>query len=308
MSSALESLLFKLIDYAGLFPPVGLAMRPTISNYRQYLTGSQRWMLARIVIPAGRLDEFEQSASEILDHSQPPAPWQISALVPNAADAEFPEAVAAIDRFNARQHQAQRPLGHVDAIEGKANSIQEIEAARDATPSDCDLFLELPTERCQVLIAHVSQLRAHHLQVKIRTGGITKSSIPPIPQVAEFIHVAATNRVSFKATAGLHHLIRSERNLTYQEDSSRGVMHGFLNVFLAACAAFDGVRDLELLGQILAETDVGHFQIHPEKIVWQDIALSTSTIQRARTEFAVSFGSCSFCEPVDELQQWGVLG
>ena len=56
--SALVSLLNGIVDYAGLFPPAGLDMDTVVQNYSEYRKSSQRWMLARLVIPASRLSEF----------------------------------------------------------------------------------------------------------------------------------------------------------------------------------------------------------------------------------------------------------
>ena len=80
-------------------------------------------------------------------------------------------------------------------------------------------------------------------------------------------------------------------------------MHGFLNVFLAAAFAWHGLRDLE---PILAETDAGAFSFD-EEASWRDQSLSTDQIRDARKNFAHAFGSCSFEEPVQDLEGLGLL-
>jgi hypothetical protein len=80
---------------------------------------------------------------------------------------------------------------------------------------------------------------------KLRTGGVTPESIPSPAEVAEFIWDCARAPVPFKATAGLHHPVRAEHRLTYAPDGPRAVMHGFVNVFLAAAAAWRAVQSGE---------------------------------------------------------------
>ena len=79
-------------------------------------------------------------------------------------------------------------------------------------------------------------------------------------------------------------------------------MHGFLNVFLAACFAWHGERDIE---PILAETDPAAFRFD-DRAHWRDRSLDAEQV-RERTNFAHAFGSCSFEEPVRDLEALGFL-
>ncbi|HLG96113.1 MAG TPA: hypothetical protein VKX49_07365 [Bryobacteraceae bacterium] len=143
---------------------------------------------------------------------------------------------------------------------------------------------------------------------KIRTGGIVPDAIPSSEAVAEFLAQAAARRIPFKATAGLHHPIRSHRPLTYAADSPRAVMHGFANVFTAAAAAFSSPRiERQILVKILNETDPAAFQFVDGEMRCSGIRLATAQIIEARRDFAHSFGSCSFEEPIADLKQLGWL-
>jgi len=141
---------------------------------------------------------------------------------------------------------------------------------------------------------------------KIRTGGLTPEAIPPAQDLADFLCKAAERRLAFKATAGLHHPVRSERPLTYAHDAPRGIMHGFVNVFLAAAFAWHGADSTAVL-KILNETDAGAFQFRNNEAQWRDRSLATKQIAEARHEFAHSFGSCSFEEPIADLRDLGWL-
>ena len=80
-------------------------------------------------------------------------------------------------------------------------------------------------------------------------------------------------------------------------------MHGFLNVFLAASFAWHGDRDIE---PILAETDPTTFRFG-QRASWRDRSLDAAQVREARTEFAHAFGSCSFEEPLRDLEALGLI-
>jgi hypothetical protein len=142
---------------------------------------------------------------------------------------------------------------------------------------------------------------------KVRTGGLTPDAIPSAEDLADFLSAAASRRVAFKATAGLHHPIRSWRPLTYAADSPCATMHGFVNVFAGAAFAWHGAERAALL-DILNETDVGAFQFMAGDLRWRGLGITTAQISSARSDFAHSFGSCSFAEPVADLRALGWLG
>jgi hypothetical protein len=141
---------------------------------------------------------------------------------------------------------------------------------------------------------------------KMRTGGLTPEAIPPAAELADFLAQAAALRRPFKATAGLHHPIRSDRALTYAADSPRGIMHGFVNVFVAAAFAWQGMERGVIL-DVLNETDPTSFEFGDTQLRWRGTILSTAQIAAARRDFAHSFGSCSFEEPLDDLRELGWL-
>jgi hypothetical protein len=147
--------------------------------------------------------------------------------------------------------------------------------------------LSLPTY-CEVPLDRITDAFA-----KIRTGGITQDAIPPAPDLAGFLHQAAARRLPFKATAGLHHPIRAG-------------MHGFINVFVAAAFAWHGM-DRESLTLVIEESHASAFEFGDQHLRWRGLTLSTDQIRTARRDFAHSFGSCSFEEPLQDLRKLGWL-
>ena len=91
--------------------------------------------------------------------------------------------------------------------------------------------------------------------------------------------------------------------MTYEANAPRAVMHGFLNVFLAASFAWHGDHDIE---PILAERDPAAFHFD-DRLTGASATLPPSRLPRSPTEFAHAFGSCSFEEPVHDLQALGLL-
>jgi len=156
---------------------------------------------------------------------------------------------------------------------------------------------------CEVPIAELDAVRAAGCFAKVRTGGVTPEALPSVETVATFIRACADRRLAFKATAGLHHPVRAEHPLTYKPDAPRGVMHGFLNVFVASALAWHGDRDLE---PVLAETDPSAFRFDG-RAHWRDRSLSAEQVRDARANFLHAFGSCSFDEPVADLRALGLL-
>jgi hypothetical protein len=83
-------------------------------------------------------------------------------------------------------------------------------------------------------------------------------------------------------------------------------MHGFLNVFLAAAFARAGWDESRLV-PLLEETDRAAFQFSDSGANWRENSISTGELREARARFAMSFGSCSFDEPVADLQMMNLL-
>lgn len=193
------------------------------------------------------------------------------------------------------------------ALDGKLSVLSESDETRAAVIESKGVISAERPVYCEVALDHLADLEAVKkagLFGKIRTGGLQPAAIPATKDVAAFIAKCAELRLSFKATAGLHHPIRASYPLTYEADSPHGVMHGFLNVLVAAAFAWNGKT--ELLEPILEETDAKSFQFS-DKLLWRGEKLDESQIRSARRDFMHSVGSCSFDEPVHELTALGLL-
>jgi hypothetical protein len=143
-------------------------------------------------------------------------------------------------------------------------------------------------------------IKRHDLKAKIRTGGITADAFPAIDDIAAFIRACNEKGVAFKATAGLHHPLRCVKPLTYDTNAPTGTMHGFLNVFMAAAIPHRA-------DEILREEDARAFTFDDEKASWSDEHVDVRDIRKMRETFAISFGSCSFEEPIGDLRALALL-
>lgn len=166
-------------------------------------------------------------------------------------------------------------------------------------PSKQAVYCEVPLDK----LAMLDEVKTAGCFAKIRMGGLKPEAIPIPAQVSSFINACADRKLAFKATAGLHHPIRAMHPLTYEADAPQAVMHGFLNVLMAAAFAWHGERDLK---PILSEMDPHAFKFD-ESAHWKNRSLSTAQIRDARDNFIHSVGSCSFEEPVQDLQALGLL-
>lgn len=295
-SRALRALLSGVVDYAGLFPPAKLPMADAAAAYALHTREESSWALGKFVVPAARLNELAAAADALPPAAGMRGGWRLSVL----AGADAAADAGAIARFTERH--GGRFL--VDAVEAKACTTREIEAARRAFPPPLDLYLEIPiADDPRALVRHIGAVGA---RAKVRTGGVTEDAFPSPADLARFLHACALERVAFKATAGLHHPLRSVHRLTYDAGAPTGTMFGFLNVFLAAAWLRDGMPpgDAE---RLLDERDPSAIAFDDQAVTWRGQRLAADRLESARREHAIAFGSCSFAEPIADLRALALL-
>ena len=316
-SPSLRTLLDGAIDYAGLFPPAQLDMAAAVARFAEHRAGSDCWLLGRFVVPVARLEELEAIAAPLLAAEDEAAekgkkgrarsapksgPWRLAALLGEDVEQD----AARVLQFNSRHATGQRVDVVVDSIEVRVGSREAIErAAAPFRGVGAQLHVELPVagDGARSLVEAACESGA---RVKVRTGGVTVDAFPSAAELARFIVACAEVGVPFKATAGLHHPLRGAYPLTYAPDAPSGAMFGFLNVFLAAAFAREGLPAAEL-EPLLEERDPSVIVFDEDGVTWRAHRLTTVSLARARREGLTAIGSCSFSEPVDELRAMGLL-
>jgi hypothetical protein len=119
---------------------------------------------------------------------------------------------------------------------------------------------------------------------KLRCGG---AAIPSVEEVAAFVRRCREEGVLFKATAGLHH--------AYPTGAGE---HGFLN--LLAAVVFGDEEEALREGE-------GAFELDARSFRWRDREADAARLAEVRASLFHSIGSCSFFEPVGELEGLGIL-
>jgi hypothetical protein len=300
MLESLTALLRGSIDYAGLFPPAGLEMPRAVRSYAEYRAGPYAWALGRFVLPASRIGEFEAASADLLPRASGAAPWRIAVLLGGDPAADLHE----IGELNCR-HAAEGAGGvTADVVEARADSAEAVEQLLSRMPSWLQAYVEIPVARDPAAL--VAAIGAAGGRAKVRTGGVTADAFPPASDLVRFVRTCLSAGVPFKATAGLHHPLRAEYRLTYEPDSPRGPMFGFLNLFLATALAAAGADDRETV-LLLEERDRGAFRFDNDGVEWRNRRLDLEGIRRTRESGMVSFGSCSFTEPISDLESLGLL-
>lgn len=299
-TAAARALLEGLIDYAGLFPPARLDMPAAVGEYAAQRESGAAWMLGRFIVPSARLEEMEDAAAALLPRDAGVEPWRISMLggTDPADDAER------VWAFNERHAHTGLGRAVIDTMELRAADASALERAVRSAPAGVTSYVEIPVaDDPSDLIGVLRRLGA---RAKVRTGGVTADAFPAPAHLARFIRAAVDAGVPFKATAGLHHPIRGEFRLTYEPDSAAGTMYGFLNVFLAAGFAAQGL-ELGELEAMLTETDPSSLAFDDRGIAWRGRRLDLNDLRHLRARGAVAFGSCSFSEPVADLRALRIL-
>ncbi len=128
----------------------------------------------------------------------------------------------------------------------------------------------------------LDEVKAAGARAKVRCG----PEPPPVDELAGFIRTCREEGIPFKATAGLHHALRTDGRL------------GFLNL-LAASVFGDEER-------ALAEDDAEAFALG-DTFRWREHEVGAGEVAEVRRSLFVSIGSCSFTEPVEELEALGWL-
>lgn len=319
-----------IVDYAGLFPPAGLDLPTTLANWKRYTQSEHAWMLGRLIIPAAKLDEF----ARLLERdTSAPGPnddaWRVSAVMGENLDADI-DRVFEFNRRFASELEGPSPAASIssgadpadlpdvigsggiviDAIELKAQSGSQIEHAMRLIPEQLEPYIELPIAGPVDVRGLVIALAGTGARAKVRTGGIVPEAFPKSADLARFLVACAAADLPFKATAGLHHPLRAEYPLTYEPGCPRGVMFGFINLIVAAAlargAAGAPASESDLVA-VLEETNPRTFVFQDSGLTWRDRRIDTSRLARVRESFAVSFGSCSFEEPVHDLTSMNLL-
>lgn len=164
--------------------------------------------------------------------------------------------------------------GGIELVEGRLDPAELAALA----PAGARAFAEVaPGDE-----AALDAVAAAGTGAKVRCGGETPDAVPATADLAAFVAGCEQRGLAWKATAGLHHPFRAEGR------------HGFVN--LVAAAGLAGAADLVA---VLDDTDPASFELDAGELRWRGHSAG------AERGNLVGYGSCSFDEPVEDLQALG---
>jgi hypothetical protein len=273
-SDARTALLGRLIDHAPLFPPANMTVPDAAAEDRRARESPYGWMLDRFVCPASKLAAMEREM-----------PWGTAPGLSVVLDADD---LAALER-------AADAGAPIEAVELRvpepipSSALLERRSRLAWTPFFELMLGERWDETVPEAVGLVAQAGG---RVKLRCGGDT---VPSVEQVGLVIVACRDAGCVFKATAGLHHPIR------------RGTEHGFLNLLAAVTFAHAHGAGRPELEEVLAEENPQTFAIEADGIAVRGRRAGRAEIAAARERLFASIGSCSWREPVEDLEALGIL-
>ena len=303
LTASLRALLAHSIDYAGMFPPCSLVLEPALKNQAEYVRSPDAWMLGAFVLSVEQFDPTRQLLSEFDAHH----PLCVAALGPKTASVDaFLNAVDDVDaaiRSLSRHNVDLISISHLEMFLPNDVDLASLKDAKSIV-GDLPVFWEAPPDRAEQTIALLAEFNSDAdlatFGYKLRTGGITADAFPTSMQIAKALVTPATHQLPIKFTAGLHHPVRQYR------EEVQAKMHGFLNVLGAAVLAAEHRWDTNQTATMLEDENVDSFSFTDDFFAWRRWRIDTKRLQY-RCRFVVSFGSCSFDEPREDLRSLKLL-
>lgn len=334
MEAGLRALLTQIVDYAGLFPPAQLPLAPAIANYLRDRQSPETWMLSRFVCPTAKMVELLSVGDDLID-ATPPA-VRLAALGRTAAtrdafreqlDLDLTDIIALTENFggkviaDAAEVRFPADLARAPAALAVTNLLEEVaERAAIVDAGPLPTCWEAPLDEfyrevIPALAEGIARFNEKHTRpngepedatwprcgFKLRCGGVVASAVPSSERVAFVIKTCRDAGIPMKFTAGLHHPLRMHRPEIDAE------MHGFLNVFVAGVLAHARGLDEAAIREILDLRDAAAFTFDADGITCRGARATLEEITVARQEFVLSFGSCSFDEPREDLRALGLM-
>lgn len=301
--ASLRALLAHSIDYAGMFPPCSLGLEPALANQADYVQSPDAWMLGAFVLP---IEQFN-ATRQLLSPFDAQHPLRVAALGPKTESGNaFLEAVEDADaaiRSLSRHNVDLVSIRHLEMFLPDEIDLVSLKEAQSIL-GDLPVFWEVPAARAEQTIALLAEFNSDAdsatFGFKLRTGGVTADAFPTSLQIAKALVTPATHQLPIKFTAGLHHPLRQYR------DEVQTKMHGFLNVLGAAVLAAEHRWDTDQTASMLEDERVDSFSFTDDFFAWREWQIDTKRLQYRR-KFVVSFGSCSFDEPREDLRALKLL-
>jgi hypothetical protein len=329
LKTSLRPFLSHIVDYAGLYPPSELPLQEAFRKYLSHIEQKEAWMLSKFVVGTGLLRDL---ITLIDAEPESPSPFKITLVGAASNDLDsfkkvIDNTVSAIKNALASTEKKIRvstleikvPLACLK--EENSSDLQAaikyaVQSMAKSETLPYQIFFEVPgfefdIDNAKVLIkgihTHNEWLESNEKEnycfsgFKIRCGGVEAFQFPPSDYLAEAITFSRENAVPLKFTAGLHHPVR------HFNDSVQTKMHGFLNVFGASLLSYSKKLSATELLEILNDENASNFSFDETEFSWKGQSVSFEELHMLRDLSVTSFGSCSFDEPVEDLQKLNLI-
>lgn len=307
--AGLQAFLHGLIDYAGLFPPAVLPLDQALTNYTLYRTQPTAWMLGRFIMPVGQLTQLtagQLASGPAFDFSvlgrgaDTAAEWLTQLQTDQQALTHFLHQHPG--RATASAFEVRLPLDMLRS--GEVDHLADLLAQALTILGEIQPFFEVPFVfgwETMVQTAVLALQQTGRGGLKLRCGGVKAEQFPSVTQLATAILSGRDAGVMLKFTAGLHHPLRH----FYPE--LEVMRHGFVNVLGGALLAYGRGLNQATLEAILSETNPQVFRLDNQGLAWREQTLTLNQLSHLRQTAVLSYGSCSFDEPREDLQTLGWL-
>ena len=333
MKESLRTFMDGLIDYAGLFPPADLPLNEAIDEYISHIKNDNARMLSRFIIHTSKLNDLDEFISLFANIG----PLRLSVLGGGGNnDDEYlnkiNQNIANINNYREKQGNKIE----IDVIECKMatntpskstmekttdllnkNGLTHYHEFTELPPVGMNYSTEIDDSSWDNEILPTIKLLSNldNAGIKLRCGGIVKEAFPSVEQVAAMIQTCVIIGIPMKFTAGLHHPIRH-----FAEEYDE-FMHGFINTFGAGIFAttFPKPKNSQekykmfiLLSHMIDDQNAENFNFNNNSMIWKvgddrdtQFEIDVEKIENARKKGMISYGSCSFQDPIDDLTQLG---
>lgn len=306
-----------LVDDAAVFPPASESLADAWRHHLEYRSAALAPWLGPLLLPASAAPSVAQLATVGDPAGEPVGVGIIGrpgiplsdvwAALQTLAGGEAQHLLRVVGLEIAHDDQWHHALawGHPLSVEvardpvAMREAIAQLAAAIDRSPHPAPAPIAPPAPPTQPeprarpaegddgAGAHLDDPvgAAPALRAKLRTQATEAAPVPSVTELAAFITGCVAQRVPFKLTGGLHHVVADGLD----DHRASEARHGVFNVVLATHAATEGashaeVRDLLLMRD---EADVS------DRIR----GLTQHQVARLRTWFT-SFGCCAITDPL----------
>lgn len=314
---SLKNFTSNIIDYAGLFPPASLELAQAFHNYVFYKQGENKWMLNKFIIPAKRLPEL----TELMENMKIESTVHFSVLGSGGDTIsdfnqnftrdinyikDFLNSNGSSVSFDAFEVRLPKELLGKEEDDDMLDLMIDVSDKLDKSLNkSVPVFYEVSlSENYENEIIRVVETIASlnkNCGYKLRTGGTEPSAFPSAELIAFAIITCCEFNVPMKCTAGLHHPVK------HFDESVNTYMHGFFNIFGAGILAYTSNLDEMELIEIINDEEPFEFIFNENGFEWNEIEVTNAQIKDARENFMISYGSCSFDEPIEDLKMLDLL-